>query len=319
MLKKYIGIDIGGTKCAVVLGTEQGEILDKECIPTDHTNAPTGMLEKIFGAVERHISPEVVGIGISCGGPLDCGRGIILSPPNLPGWDAVPITDLIYKRFRIPARLQNDANACAIAEWKHGAGKGCENLAFLTFGTGLGAGLILNNRIYEGHNGNAGELGHIRLETMGPVGFGKCGSFEGLCSGSGIAQLAQSHALACIQQGRTAAYCGSTQTLSQITARSVAEAAGNGDATACRVYEEVGRYLGKGLAILMDMLNPDIVIIGGVFMRSGHLMRASMEEAIGQEALASCVCPVVAAELGERIGDFGALCVARGVGTHEGT
>lgn len=124
-------------------------------------------------------------IGISCGGPLDSRRGIVFSPPNLPGWDKVPITKFFSERFHVPCFLQNNANACVLAEWKWGNGKNLDNVVFPTFGTGMGAGLILNGKLYEGAKGLAGEIGHMRLARHGPVGYGKAGSFEGVCSGGG--------------------------------------------------------------------------------------------------------------------------------------
>ena len=130
-------------------------------------------------------------IGITCGGPLDSKKGLIMSPPNLPKWDKIPITKIIEDNFNVPVFLQNDANACALAEWRFGAGKGTNNMIFLTFGTGLGAGLILDGRLYAGTNNLAGEIGHIRLAKDGPLGYDKKGSFEGFCSGAGIARLAK--------------------------------------------------------------------------------------------------------------------------------
>lgn len=309
----YIGIDIGGTKCAVVRGNANGQILHKERFPTELGVSPQVMLERIAQAVTACGVEGAKGIGISCGGPLDSNTGVILSPPNLPGWDHVEICDFLTKRFRLPVRLLNDANACTIAEWRFGAGKGCSNVVFLTFGTGMGAGLILNNRLYEGRNGFAGEIGHVRMERFGPVGFGKPGSFEGFCSGSGIAQLAQSYALAELQQGRDTAFCATMDELSGITAASVAQAAEGGDETALSVYETAGRYLGRGLSILMDVLNPDVIVLGSIYGRSRTLLQAAMEEHIRKETISASVCPVVPAALGEAIGDMGALCVGMGV------
>lgn len=147
-----IGIDIGGTKCAVVLGNNVPEILDRVEIPTDSETGPEQTINKIENIIQNMLDrPDgnrVKYIGISCGGPLDSKRGIILSPPNLPGWDNISIVSRLKKKFGIPVALQNDANACALAEWKWGAGKGCRNMIFLTFGTGLGAGLILDGRLY---------------------------------------------------------------------------------------------------------------------------------------------------------------------------
>ena len=190
----YLGLDIGGTKCSVVLGDASFSIMQKIVFDT-HT--VRGYLA-ILAEFQKHIKSLLVHyscynlkrIGISCGGPLDSRNGIIYSPPNLPGWDNVPITTIFSDEFGVEVALQNDANACALAEWLMGAGKGTSNMIFLTFGTGMGAGMILNGKLYSGTNDLGGEVGHIRLAKTGPIGFGKAGSFEGFCSGGGIAQLA---------------------------------------------------------------------------------------------------------------------------------
>jgi len=210
------------------------------------------------------------------------------------------VVDFFRVRFGVPAFLQNDANACALAEWKHGAGKGSNNMMFCTMGTGFGCGLILNGRLYEGTGGNAGELGHVRLTPDGPVGFGKAGSVEGYCGGNGIAQLAQ------IRLGR------------RIPAKDLAQAAKAGDADAAAVYEEVGEKLGRALALAIDLLNPDCIVIGSIFARHEPLIRPAMESVLRDEALfgALAVCRIVPAELGERIGDVAALTVAQ-VGSQE--
>ena len=183
----YIGIDIGGTKCAVVKGNLEEGVREKIAFPT---RGAAETLEEIFSAV-RKLMPASA-IGVSCGGPLDETRGIIMSPPNLPDWDNIHVTDMLEAEFGVKAYLCNDANACALAEWRFGAGRGFDNVVFLTFGTGLGAGLILDGKLYSGTNGNAGEVGHIRLADNGPIGYGKRGSFEGFCSGGGISRLADS-------------------------------------------------------------------------------------------------------------------------------
>ena len=177
-----IGIDIGSTKCAVVQGDREMNILGKVRMDTGNAEET---LKAIFDAVEAFGPCEA--IGVSCGGPLDEERGVICSPPNLPGWDDIHITKMLTERFNVPAYMRNDANACALAEWRYGAGKGTNNMIFLTFGTGMGAGLILNGALYSGTYDNAGEVGHMRLERFGPVGYGKMGSLEGFCSGGGMA------------------------------------------------------------------------------------------------------------------------------------
>ena len=310
-----LGFDIGGTKCAVVTANWDGEritLLKKEKCPTDLSISPEEMLSRLISMADGILEATPEAIGISCGGPLDSERGVILGPPNLKGWDHVEIVAIIKAHYGVSVHLQNDANACAVAEWKFGAGRGVKNMVFLTFGTGLGAGLILDGRLYSGTNGNAGECGHIRLAPSGPVGFGKRGSFEGFCSGGGIAQLAWSMATEGAGGLEPAAYYREGMTPKDVTARSVAEAARAGDKTAKAVYKLSGEYLGRGLSVIVDILNPERIVIGSIFARSGDLLCESMEEAMLREALgeALSVCKVVPAELGERIGDCAAIAAA---------
>lgn len=306
-MSKFIGVDIGGTKCAVVLGDENGNILNK--IRFDTTDCET-TLKKIVEAVRS--MGECDAVGISCGGPLDSEKGVIMSPPNLPDWDNVPVVQILNDEFGVPVGLCNDANACAVAEWKFGAGVGEKNMIFLTFGTGLGAGLILGGRLYSGECDFAGEVGHIRLSDHGPVGYGKSGSFEGFCSGGGIAQLASTMALEKIQQGKKCSYCAGIDDLSSITAKTVAEKAYEGNEDAMEVYSVCGKMLGKGLSVLIDVLNPGMIVLGSIFARCEDLIRPAMQEIIEKECLspASKVCRIVPAKLGESIGDIAALSVA---------
>ncbi len=316
-----LGFDIGGTKCAVILGKankdESIEIADKE---TTATNKPVyEMIELLFAMAEKILNKHSItnenlqGIGISCGGPLNSKKGIILSPPNLPGWDNIPIVELTKNRFKKNILLQNDANAGAIAEWKYGAGKGYENLIFLTFGTGMGAGLILNGKLYAGTSDLAGEVGHIRLAEMGPVGFGKAGSFEGFCSGGGIAQLAQIKVRQKLQMGEDTLFCSSFNDLINITAKTVADAAFKGDEVAIDVYKTCAEYLGKGLAILIDIINPEIIILGSIYGRAKSLIEPYMKKILEEEAISKSYkdCVIVSPGLSENIGDMAALALAK--------
>jgi len=227
----------------VVYGDENGNILSKERFETTGVNET---LDNIFSAVERCGRADA--IGISCGGPLDSERGVILSPPNLPGWDEIYIVKMLEERFKIPSAIENDANACALAEFTYGAGRGCKNMVFFTFGTGLGAGLILDGRLYRGTNGMAGEAGHIRLSDFGPVGYGKAGSFEGFCSGGGIAQLGRMKALEILQTGGTTAFCKTMDDIDDITAKKIADCAKEGDGLSKEIYRICGKKMGYGLS-----------------------------------------------------------------------
>ena len=311
-MARYIGIDVGGTKCAVSLGNENAEVLKTVRFPTEGPEETVARILDEAEALIRGSDEPVRTAGISCGSPLDPKRGIIQSPPNLPGWDNIEIVRITEERLGIPAVLCNDANACALAEWKFGAGRGCENMVFLTFGTGMGAGLILDGRLYNGANGNAGEVGHMRLERFGPVGYGKQGSFEGFASGGGIAQIARTAAVEKLQRGGSVGYCRSWEELDSVNAKTVAQAAEAGDETAVRVYRQVGEMLGRGLSVLVDVINPERIVIGSIFQRSAELLREPMERVMRQECLPFSldVCEIVPAELGDDIGNRAALSLA---------
>lgn len=306
------GIDIGGTKCAVSLGRVAGErieIIEKVRFPTPAT--PDATLEQFVSHLQTLLAKRnepLTAIGISCGGPLDSRRGLILSPPNLPGWDAVPIVQHFASAFNVPVTLQNDANAGALAEWLWGAGQGCENMIFLTFGTGMGAGFILNGRLYSGTNDMAGEVGHIRLADSGPTGYGKAGSFEGFCSGGGIKHLATTYAQSELKQGNSPAFAPTSADLDAITAEKVAT---SDDPLAREIFEVVAQRLGQGLSLLIDILNPERIIIGGIYMRQHAVLEPVMRTVLERETLSHslAVCQIMPAGLGEFIGDYAALAV----------
>lgn len=320
MEKILLGVDIGGTKCAITLGrkSDEGlEIADKESFATTDVDTTISDIKKAIHAVMDRNSlkkGEVDAIGISCGGPLSSAEGIVMSPPNLPGWDNIPIVKILSEEFGAPAGLQNDANACALAEWIFGAGKGTRNMVFLTFGTGLGAGLIIDGKLYAGTNDNAGELGHLRLAEYGPVGYGKAGSFEGFCSGGGIRQIGQMKVKEVLMMGGKVSWCPDGD-VDSITAKDIAIAAQAGDALAKEVYAISARMLGTGLSIVIDILNPEMIVIGSIYARNEEMMKPLMDEIISKEALplASKVCRVVPAALGESIGDYAALSVAANI------
>ncbi len=314
-----LGFSIGGAASAVAVGKVGAaacRIVSKHKFPTPdvYEEALRSLLAHADALLESEglRSADMEAVGVSCAGPLDSRGGVILSPPNLPGWDNVEITELLRQKYGVPAFLQNDANACAVAEWKYGAGRGCRSLVYLTFTAGMGAGLILDGRLYRGACDMAGELGHVRMEPYGPVGYGKSGSFEGFCSGGGLAQLARSMALERIQLGDPPAICENVRGLDTLTAKVVSDAAEDGDPFCQEVYRRSGEYLGRGLAILVDLLNPEKIIVGGIYPRSRALLYDAMMKALVREALPRSLqaCAVEPAELGESLSDVAALCVA---------
>lgn len=312
----YLGIDIGGTKCAIVVGDKDFTVHRRVQFETRVERGYVEILEKFHLHINKlfHEFPQenLARIGISCGGPLDSKKGVIYSPPNLPGWDSVPIVEIFSKKYGVPAAVQNDANACALAEWLMGAGKGTQNMIFLTFGTGMGSGLILNGQLYAGTNDLGGEVGHIRLADNGPVGFGKAGSFEGFCSGGGIAQLAKTIVTEKLEKGEPVAFCPDMEQAGKLTAKDVATAANAGDTTAMEIVRISGEYLGRGLAVLIDVLNPECIVIGSIYTRNEGLFKPHIDRILKQEAIPAAleVCSIKPALLGDSIGDYAALCVA---------
>ncbi|MCU6794374.1 ROK family protein [Paenibacillus sp. WQ 127069] len=319
------GIDIGGTKCAVSLGVmgdradQQIEIIAKRRFAT--LSGAEANIARLLSELEELLIEagqgdaehgQLEAIGISCGGPLNSKAGLILSPPNLPDWSRVDIVTPFRERFAVPVGLQNDANACALAEWKWGAGQGSRNMIFLTFGTGMGAGLILDGRLYSGTSDMAGEVGHMRLSPTGPVGYGKAGSFEGFCSGGGIAELGRMEAARLFKEGRTPSFCAEPGAIPAITAEAIGEAAQRGEADAFDIFQTVARQLGRGLAILVDILNPEVIVIGSIYGRQLPLLERVMQEELQREALSHSlsVCRILPAGLKEQVGDYAGLSVA---------
>jgi glucokinase len=312
----FLGLDVGGTKCAVVLGDASFRIRQKVFFETKVERGWKSILSEFQQHIDMMLKelPEekIKRIGISCGGPMDSKKGMIYSPPNLPGWDNVPITEIFSKKYGVPAAVQNDANACALAEWMMGAGKGTQNMIFLTFGTGMGAGLVLNGQLYAGTNDLGGEVGHIRLAPDGPVGFGKAGSFEGFCSGGGIAQLAKKIVTEKLENNRPVEFCPSLEKVSELDAKTIFLAAQRGDPVAHEIVKISANYLGMGLSVLIDILNPECIVIGSIYERNEELFKPFIEQVLQREAIPSArkVCQIKPAELGDSIGDYAALCVA---------
>lgn len=300
-----IGLDIGGTKTAVVLGDAHGVVHARDVFPTAPERGFDATFAMLTAALDRmrqtaaDRGQTVDAVSVAIGGPLEIARGIIHAPPNLPGWDAVPLKSLLEAHCGCSAYVQHDGNAGALAEWYFGAARGLRNVVFITLGTGCGAGLILNGDLYAGTNDLAGEIGHLRMASAGPVGYGKAGSLEGFVSGAGLVKLA---ALRQPQRWST----------TPPTVAELAAAARAGDADACNVFEEAGTWLGRGLAVLVDVLNPEMIVLGSLAVRLRDLLLAPALAALRQEALpaAAAACHVLPAALGERLGDIASLCAA---------
>jgi glucokinase len=316
--KVWIGVDIGGTKTAIVLSRRLPDVIERLQFPTLPAKGPDralSLIDKgIVAILKKHgLSKSTIrGIGVSCGGPLDRVRGIIQSPPNLASWIDVPIKAILERQFGVRCNVENDANAGAVAEHRYGAGHGCDNMVFLTMGTGLGAGIIVDGRLYRGIDDLAGEIGHVRLTRGGPIGYRKRGSVEGWASGGGMAQVAARIVAEHRRRRQRSVLMTHRGTL---TARDVCAAAKRGDAVAMQIVRQTGERLGQVLAMLVDILNPQAIVVGGIAMRTSDMILGPAREVIAREALPASArsCRVVPAGLGERIGDVAALCVAVGL------
>jgi glucokinase len=304
MLETIIGFDVGGSKIAVVEGGNDATIYQRAAIP-DHVGKPLAetLDAMCAAAVQLRAQAETAGrtvgaVSVSIGGPLEIERGVILSPPNLPGWDSVPLKDILAERLGLPVYVEHDGNAGALAELVFGAGVGKRNVIFLTLGTGLGAGIILDGSIYRGTTDTAGEVGFIHVADDTPVAYGKAGTWEGVCSGAGLVKLAHWR-----YPGRWS---------EDVTPRDLIAEALGGMSEAEALVAEMGEWLGKGCAILVNTLNPQTIIVGTLGVVLGERLLAPARRALAEYALpvSAAACEMVPSRLGDSLGDIAALMAA---------
>ncbi|HEX8634220.1 MAG TPA: ROK family protein [Pyrinomonadaceae bacterium] len=305
-------IDIGGTKIALGLATLDGQLLPFRRFPTRVERGARPIIEEACDELERmaaEAGARLVAVGIGCGGPLDRRRGLILSPPNLPGWDEFPIVRLVEERLGLPVLLDNDANAAALAEHERGAGRGLRDLVYITISTGIGGGLIINHQLVHGVGDGAGEVGHMVVQPGGaPCGCGARGCLEALCSGTSIARRAAER-LARDGRASTLREGGAEN----ITAHAVAEAARAGDAVACEVWDETVHYLALGLSNIIAALAPEAIILGGGVSATGEQLLAPLRARVRESVRIMPVeqVRILQASLGGDSGVYGALIIGR--------
>jgi glucokinase len=290
-----IGLDIGGTKTAIVEGTAMGEILNRDAAPTDAARPFAETWPAVVARMRRTIDAardagrRPVAISVAAPGPVEIDAGVFRNPPNLPGWHGVHLKQAIQDAFpELPVYIEHDANAGALAEWRFGAGatRSVQHLIYLTFGTGMGAGIITNGRILHGATDTAGEIGHLRLAEDGPEAFGKVGAWEAFSSGVGLVRLA-----ARMFPQRWPLTTPIHNVVSAILA---------GDPDMAVVAAEAGRMLGRGLALLIDILNPEIIVVGSLGSVLGDRVLAPARAEVAREALtvAARACEIVTPVLG---------------------
>ena len=305
-------IDIGGTKIALGLSDLQGRALPFRRFPTQVERGPHRILQHALDELEKmaaEAGARVVAVGVGCGGPLSRSRGLILSPANLPGWDEFPIVGLIRGRMGVPVELDNDANAAALAEHEYGAGRGAENMVYMTISTGIGGGLIIGGRLIHGVGDAAGEVGHMIVAPGGtPCGCGSRGCLETICSGTSIARRAAER----LADGARSSILLDGG-LKEVTAHAVAEAARAGDPVAVEVWDETIKYLALGLGNIIAALAPEAIILGGGVSTAGDHLLVPLRRRVRESVKIAPVeeVRIVQAALGGDSGAYGALILGR--------
>ncbi len=300
-----MGIDIGGTKTSVSLGNSRGKILVRQVLPTKQAPATLRAAEEIIkGYLD---SKKVRGIGISCAGPLDFKNGILLNPPNMPTWRRIPLKRIFAQRFKLPVVVDNDANAAALGEKTFGAGKKVQDLFYYTLSTGIGGGLIIGGEIYHGASFDAGEIGHSVILPGGPrCNCGKRGCLEAFASGTAIARIARKKA------ARSSLIFRLAGKRKNIDARVVARAARQGERLAQEIYRQAAFYLGLSVANIIQILNPEMVVIGGGVAKAGEVFFGPLVQTVRIFTWARPYrsCKIVRTKLKDNVGDLGAISLA---------
>jgi len=309
-----VAVDLGGTNIrAAIFPTAEPPPTAIVRVPTRAAEGPDAVIGRIIGAIEEVSGGVKAGIRIGLGapGPLDARRGVVVEAPNLPGWVNIPLRDRLEQHFGCPVALGNDANLAALGEWRHGAGRGTHNLIFLILGTGIGGGVIIDDRLLVGARGLAGELGHMTVFPDGPLcGCGKRGHLEAMAAGPAIARRAQERLTA----GETSSLSGALERGSTLTAEAIAAAALAGDPLARSVIADAGAAIGFHLANLLHAFNPEIIVFGGGVSQIGPLLFEPIEESLRRNVMHPAYLDglrLERASLGDDAGLIGAMVLAK--------
>jgi glucokinase len=304
-----LGLDIGGTKLAVAVVTPDGETHGFQVQPTRRDEGHEVILGRLFDMGRESIAlaglGPIVGVGISCGGPLDAKAGVLTAPLHLPGWDSVPIVRMAQEQFSVPVVLENDASAAALGEYRYGAARGAASALYLTISTGIGGGAVLAGSMYGGAAGNGGEYGHIMVRPGGRLcACGRHGCLEAYASGSSIAERARE----AIAGGAPS----SLSSLEVVRAEDVSAAAVAGDSLAQQLWAETTDVLGQAITDLVNVWEPGVVVLGGGVTRSGPQLIDPIRETVRRDAMppAAASVRIELAELGDAVGVVGAACGA---------
>ncbi|MFL5980325.1 MAG: ROK family protein [Gaiellaceae bacterium] len=304
-----LALDIGGTKLAAGVVDAAGAVHSFFVAPSNADRGPEDGLERLFDLGRRAVEDAALSIGavgIGCGGPLDSERGVLLSPLHLPGWRDVPVVQLASAAFERPAALENDATAGAAGEHRFGAGAGTSHMVYLTLSTGVGGGVIADGRLYRGAMGNGGELGHVTVDCNGRLcrGCGRRGCLEAYASGTSIGERAAEALAAGDEPSMLAA-------LARPAAADVAAAARDGDPLAVRLWDETVTMLACGLTSIVNLFEPELVVLGGGVTRVGEQLLGPVRTAVQSHAVRPAGSPlgIVQSALGDHVGIVGAAAI----------
>ena len=296
---EWLGLDVGGTGCAAVVGGADGVVCDRRTWPSAAERGPDAMIADLVAAGRALVATRPCrGIGVAIGGPLDPSAGVVLGPPNLPGWDHVPLAARLADALELPVRVEHDAVACALAEWRWGAGRDARSLVYLTCGTGFGAGFVVDGRPLRGSGGHPSDLGHVRLSDDGPVGYGIAGSAEGWCAAAAL--------------GRIAAWRFPGRWSTAPEPAAIAGLAAAGDADAAAVVALHAQRVGQVCALLADIWYPERILLGSAARYLGpswlEQVRAAFVARVHPDA--ARLVEVAAAGLGAELQERSALAAA---------
>jgi glucokinase len=312
--KLIVGVDVGGTQIRAALADGEGRIIHRTSCLTLAEEGLEPVIGRIKGAIYEVMGStdrgQVRGIGITAPGPLDPWKGIIMEAPNLSGWKNVPLKELMEEEFGLPVLVGNDANLAALAEQRFGAGQGVADLIYITVSTGIGGGIIIDNKLLLGAQGFAGEVGHHTIEAHGPrCNCGNIGCLEALAAGPAIARCARE----LIRNGIGTTIADLVDgDLDKITAREVNQAAQAGDPVAIELFRQAGFYIGVGIVNLLHLFNPSLIVIGGSVTKAGDLLFEPIRATVRERAMASYYwedTPIVPAALGDDVGLLGAVAL----------
>ena len=317
-MRVIVGVDVGGTNIVVGTLTEDGkEIAGLEQRPTAAQNGPKAVVARIVAMVNSSIKKaranwgnavEVLGVGIGSPGPIDTHRGIVRISPNL-GWRDMPLLELVSEQVGLPATLDNDASCAILGEWWRGAARGTRVLVGLTVGTGIGGGIVLDGKIFHGASDVAGEFGHTTIDSTGRrCKCGNYGCIEAYASGPAIAARAIEGIMAGVETSLPRYVEGR---LSEINAQIVYQAANDGDDLALEVVRDTARFLGAGIANLVNIFNPEMVVLGGGVTAAGERLYRPLRQEVVRRAFkpAADACRIVPGTLQGTAGVYGAVAV----------